>query len=305
MKAVRFDAYGDIDVLKVVEVADPSPGSGEVLVRVRAAGINPGEAAIRKGLLHERWPATFPSGQGSDFAGTVEAVGEGVDDVGPGNEVIGFTDERASQAELVVTAANQVAPRPAHVSWDVAGSLHVAGATAWAAVRAVGASAGDVVVVSGAAGGVGTIAIQLARNAGATVIALASSNHHEWLRAHGAIPVPYGDGVEDRIHQAADGRVDALIDTYGNGYVQLGIELGVEPERIDTIADFEAAARYGTKTDGNAAGSSAGVLEELAQLIVDGQLEVPIAATYPLEQVQEAYRELEHRHTLGKIVLHP
>jgi NADPH:quinone reductase-like Zn-dependent oxidoreductase len=305
MKAVRFDQYGGIDVLKVVEVPEPSPKVGEALVRVRAAGINPGEAVIRKGLLDDRWPATFPSGQGSDFAGVVETVGADVHAVKPGDEVIGFTDERSSQAQFVVTPQNQLASRPAQVSWDVAGSLHVAGATAWAAVRAVGVSPQDVVVVSGAAGGVGSIAIQLVRNAGARVIALASPNHHDWLRAHGAIPVAYGEGVADRIREAATGPVNALIDTYGSGYVQLGIELGIAPQRIDTIADWDAAARYGTKSDGNAAGSSAAVLEELAQAIVDGKLDVPIAATYPLDQVQDAYRELEERHTLGKIVLHP
>jgi NADPH:quinone reductase-like Zn-dependent oxidoreductase len=305
MKAVRFDEYGGIDVLKVVEVPDPSPREGEVLVRVRAAGINPGEAAIRKGLLHERWPATFPSGQGSDFAGIVEAAGAGAGEVKPGDEVIGFTDDRASQAELVVVPQTQLTARPTHVSWDMAGSLHVVGATAWAAVRAVGASPGDCIVVSGAAGGVGSVAIQLARNAGATVIGLASPNHHDWIRGHGATPVAYGDGVADRIREAASNPVDALIDTYGNGYVKLGIDLGVAPERIDTIIDWDAAERYGTKTDANAAGSGTAVLEELAQLIDRGELDIPIAATYPLEQVQEAYRELEERHTLGKIVLHP
>jgi NADPH:quinone reductase-like Zn-dependent oxidoreductase len=305
MKAVRFDEYGGIDVLKVVVVPDPSPTEGEVLVRVRAAGINPGEASIRKGLLHERWPATFPSGQGSDFAGVVEAVGAGGGEVEPGDEVIGFTDDRASQAELVVVPQNQLAVRPPDVSWDVAGSLHVVGATAWAAVRAVGASPGDCIVVSGAAGGVGSTAIQLARNAGANVIGLASSNHHDWIRTHGVTPVAYGDGVADRIREAASNPVDALIDTYGNGYVKLGIDLGIAPERIDTIIDWDAAERYGTKTDANAAGSSAAVLEELAQLIVGGELEIPIAATYALDQVQEAYRQLEERHTLGKIVLHP
>jgi NADPH:quinone reductase-like Zn-dependent oxidoreductase len=305
MKAVRFDEYGGIDVLKVVVVPDPSPAEGEVLVRVRAAGINPGEASIRKGLLHERWPATFPSGQGSDFAGIVEAVGARIEKVKPGDEVIGFTDDRASQAELVVVPQSQLAVRPPQVSWDMAGSLHVVGATAWAAVRAVGASRGDCIVVSGAAGGVGSIAIQLARNAGANVIGLASQNHHDWIRTHGATPVAYGDGVADRIREAASNPVDALIDTYGNGYVKLGIDLGIAPERIDTIIDWDAAERYGTKTDANAAGSSAAVLEELAQLIVGGELAIPIAATYPLEQVQEAFRQLEERHTLGKIVLHP
>jgi NADPH:quinone reductase-like Zn-dependent oxidoreductase len=137
------------------------------------------------------------------------------------------------------------------------------------------------------------------------VVALAGEPHHDWLRDHDAIPVTYGDGVAQRIRQAAHGRVDALIDTYGSGYVDLAIELGVAPDRIDTLIDYGAAARHGAKTDGSVAGASAAVLAELAQLIADGKLEIPIARTYPLEQVRDAYRELEQRHTLGKIVLRP
>jgi NADPH:quinone reductase-like Zn-dependent oxidoreductase len=305
MKAVRFNGYGDIDVLQVVEVPDPVPGIDEVLVRVRAAGINPGEASIRKGLLHDRWPATFPSGEGSDLAGVVEQVGDGVARWQATDEVLGFIDNRASHAELVLVEAENLTPRPEGVSWDAAGALPVAGATAWAAVRAVAPSAGDVVVVSGAAGGVGTIAVQLARNAGATVIGLASESHHGWLRDHGVVAVAYGDGAEERIRDAAGGKVDALVDTYGSGYVDMAIKLGVAPERIDTIIDWDAAARVGAKTDASAQGASATVLAELAALIADGKLEIPIARAYPLEQVQDAYRELEQRHTLGKIVLNP
>jgi NADPH:quinone reductase-like Zn-dependent oxidoreductase len=305
VRAVRFDDYGDVDVLYVAEVPDPVPAAGQALVRVKAAGINPGEAAIRRGAMRDLWPAEFPSGEGSDLAGVITGVGAGVEGFNPGDEVIGFTNSRSSHAELVVVDAENLARRPAAVPWDAAGALFVAGATAWAAVRAVGASSGDVIVISGAAGGVGTIAVQLALNAGATVIGLASETHHDWLREHGAIPVSYGDGVTERIREAADGRVDALIDTYGSGYVDLAIHLGVSPGRIDTIADFEAAARHGAKTDGSRAGASAAVLAELAQMIADGKLEIPIARTYPLEQVRDAYRELEQRHTLGKIVLHP
>jgi NADPH:quinone reductase-like Zn-dependent oxidoreductase len=305
MKAVRFESYGDIDVLNVVEVPDPVPGPGEVLVRVKAVGISPGEAMIRKGFLHDLWPATFPSGQGSDLAGVVEQTGEGVENWRSGDEVIGFSDNRNSQAQLVAVPAENLTVRPAAVPWDVAGVLFAAGSTGWAAVRAVGTSPGDVVVVSGAAGDVGTTAVQLARLAGATVIGLASESHHQWLRDHGAIPVTYGDGVAERIREAADGRVDAMIDTYGSGYVDLAIELGIPPERINTLIDYQAAGRVGAKTEGSAAGASAAVLAEVAQLIVDGKLEIPIANAYPLDQVRDAYRELEDRHTLGKIVLHP
>jgi NADPH:quinone reductase-like Zn-dependent oxidoreductase len=304
-KAVRFDGYGDVDVLRVVDVPDPVPGDGEVLVRVKAAGTNPGEATIRRGVLHDRWPATFPSGQGSDLAGVVERTGPDADGFKPGDEVIGFTHDRASQAELVAVPAEHLTRRPPAVPWEVAGALFVVGTTAWAAVRAVSLAPGDVVVVSGAAGGVGSLAVQLARLDGATVIGLASESHHDWLRAHGAIAIAYGDGVAERIREAAGGRVDAFIDTFGSGYVDLAIELGVAPERINTIIDWAAAERHGTRTDGNMVGASAEVLTELAQLVGEGKLEVPIARVYPLEQVRDAYRELEERHTLGKIVLRP
>jgi NADPH:quinone reductase-like Zn-dependent oxidoreductase len=303
--AVRFDDYGDVDVLRVVDVARPEPGPGQVLVRVRAAGINPGEANIRKGLLHARWPATFPSGEGSDLAGVVEKVGPGVGAWAPGDEVIGFTHDRASHAELVVVDADHLVARPPGVPWDVAGALFVVGTTAWAAVQAVDLHPGDVVVVSGAAGGVGTIAVQLAVAAGARVIGLAGEAHHDWLRDHGAVPVAYGDGVADRIRAAAGGPVDAFIDTFGDGYVDLALSLGVAPDRIDTIADWDAAQAHGTRTDGNMAGARPEVLDELAGLVAAGRLEVPIAATYPLTEVREAFTELERRHTLGKIVLVP
>jgi NADPH:quinone reductase-like Zn-dependent oxidoreductase len=304
-QAVRFNEYGGIDVLKVVDVDRPAPGAGEVLVRVRAAGINPGEAKIRNGAFAASFPSTFPSGQGSDLAGVVDEVGQGVTGFAVGDEVIGFTDNRASQAEFAVVEAAHLVRKPAGVSWEVAGSLFVVGTTAYAMVRAVSVSAGGTVVVSGAAGGVGSIAVQLARNAGATVIGLASEANHAWLASHGVIGVSYGDGVADRIQAAANGQVDAFLDTMGGGYVELAMGLGVRPERIDTIADFSAQKTYGVKAEGNSAGASADVLAELAGLVASGKLEVPIAGVYPLDQVRDAYRELEQGHTHGKIVLRP
>ena len=140
-------------------------------------------------MFADRWPATFPSGIGSDLAGIVEEVGPGVDGIAIDAEVIGYTEERASHAELVVVPADQLTPKPPHVSWDAAGALFVAGTTAYAAVRAVGASSGDTVVVSGAAGGVGSLAVQLAVLKGATVIGLARERNHQWLLEHGAVPV--------------------------------------------------------------------------------------------------------------------
>jgi NADPH:quinone reductase-like Zn-dependent oxidoreductase len=304
-RAVRFDDYGGIDVLNVVEVPRPEPAAGQLLVRVRAAGINPGEAKIREGMLHSRFPATFPSGEGSDLAGIVEQVGAGVTRFKPGDEVIGFTDTRSSHAEYALVEEDDAVPKPAAVPWDQAATLYVAGTTAVAMVRAVDPEAGDTVLVAGATGGVGVFAVQLARRRGATVIGIASERGHDWLRAHDVIPVAYGDGIEQRIREAAAGDIDALLDTYGPPYVELGLQLGIAPARIDTIADFAAVAQHGVKGDGNGAGGGAATLAELAGLIAAGELDVPIAASFPLAQVREAYTELAQGHPLGKIVLVP
>lgn len=304
-KAVRFTTYGGPEVLTIDDVPVPAPGPGEVLVRVRAAGINPGEIAIREGVFHDRWPATFPSGQGSDFAGVVEAVGEGVDAWAAGDEVLGFTHDRRSQAELVVAEADHLTAKPAGLSWEVAGSLFVTGTTAYAATRAVAVGPGQTVVVSAAAGGVGTLAVQLLVRTGARVIGLASEPNHGWLREHGVEPLTYGDGVADRIRAAAPDGVDAFADLFGAPYVDLALELGVPVDRINTIKDFPAVQAHGVRFEGNNDAASAEVLAELAALVASGELEAPVAATYPLDRVRDAYAELAERHTRGKIVLIP
>ena len=305
MRAVRFHEYGGIDVLRVEVVERPTPGPDQVLVEVRAAGIQPGEVSIRTGVLHDRWPARFPSGQGSDLAGVVVEVGSHVRGVALGDEVLGFTHHRASHAEYVVVDDVALTQRPAGLPWEVAGSLYVAGTTAYATVFAVEPMPGDTVVVSGAAGGVGSLAVQLARRRGATVIGLASERNHDWLRGRGVVPVEYGAGVAERVRAASGGKVDAFIDTFGDDYVELAVELGVRPERINTIKAWQAAARIGARTYGEGTAACAVVVGELARLAARGELEVPIAAVYPLEQVQDAFRELERRRTHGKIVLRP
>ena len=218
-RAVKFTQYGDIDVLAVVDVPRPVPAAGQVLVQMKAAGINPGEASIRKGLLEDVFPTTFPSGEGSDIAGVIDELGPGVDGYAVGDEVIGFTETRSSHADLVLLEVADLVRRPANVPWEVGGALYVAGTTAYATVAAVGVEAGDVVVVSGAAGGVGSVAVQLAAARGAKVIGLASAANHEWLAEHGIIPVAYGEGVAENIASAAGGKVDAFIDTFGADYI--------------------------------------------------------------------------------------
>lgn len=306
MNAVRFERYGGVEELHVLEVARPRATPGRAVVQVMAASINPGEAAIREGRLHERWPARFPEGEGSDFAGVVTEIGEDVTSVTVGAEVLGWTDERASHAEAVSVPADQLVTKPEPVAWEVAGSLYVAGVTAWATVRSVELEAGDTVAVSAAAGGVGSIAVQLARRAGAAVIGIAGPANSEWLASLGVTPVGHGEGLADRLEAAAAGSLDAFIDCFGGGYVELAAQLGVPATRIDTIVDREAAQRISAKTDGLAAVQDpAAVLSELAALVAAGELTVPIARTYPLTQVRDAYAELERRHTRGKIVLLP
>ncbi|HXR70691.1 NADP-dependent oxidoreductase [Actinocrinis sp.] len=303
-KAVRFDQYGDINVLNVVEVPQPEPGAGEVLVAVKAAGINPGEAKVREGAMHDRWPATFPSGQGSDLAGVVAKLGPGVTGFAVGDEVLGFTNLRASQAQFVIVQADELAPKPANVPWEVAGSLFVAGTTAFAAVRAVELKPGDTVAVSGAAGGVGSLVVQLARRAGAEVIGIAGPANHAWLASQGVKPVEYGTGLAERLRETA-GRIDAFIDTHGEGYVKLALDLGVDRDRVNTIIDFAAAAEYGVKAEGNGAAATIEVVAELADLVARGELEVPIAATFPLDEVRAAFELVEQGHAHGKVVLLP
>jgi NADPH:quinone reductase len=304
-RAVRFDRYGEREELYVADIDRPSPSAGEVLVEVRAAGINPGEIGIRSGALHERFPATFPSGEGSDLAGVVLEVGDGVSDFAVGDEVLGFSFQRSSHATHTVVPVDQLIHKPAELSWEVAGSLYVVGVTAYAAVRAVAPQPGETVAVSAAAGGVGSLVVQLLALRDVRVLGIASSGNAEWLRVHGVEPVEYGDGLAHRLQDAAPDGIDAFIDLFGPDYVQLAVDLGVSPERINTIISFEKAAEVGAKSEGSAEASTPAVLTEIADLVASGALDFDVAATYPLDRVVDAFAELEQRHTHGKIVLLP
>ena len=223
-----------------------------------------------------------------------------------GDEVFGYVDTRSSHAEFVVAPAAQVAAKPPRVGWEAAGGLGVVGRTATAAVRALGASGNEVVAVSAAAGGVGVLAVQLLVREGVSVLAIAGPSNDIWLSEHGAVPVNHGPDLARRLVAVSpSGRIDAFLDLFGPPYVELAIqELGVTPARVNTIIDFAGAARLGAKTEGSA---NAGIadLSALAALIDQGALEFPIAKAYPLSDVRGAFRDLEGRHTRGKIVLVP
>jgi NADPH2:quinone reductase len=303
-RAVRFDTYGGRDVLYIADLPMPRAEKGQVVVEVKAAGINPGETAIRSGALQARFPATFPSGEGSDLAGIVAALGDEVTDFAVGDAVLGYSWNRSSHATHVAVPTSQLIRKPPELSWEVAGCLYVVGCTAYAAVRAVGVKEGDTVAVSAAAGGVGTLVVQLLALRGARILAIASASNADWLRSHGAVPVDYGDELAEHLTAEAP-KIDAFIDLFGAEYVELAIELGIPRDRIETIAAFEKAQELGVKAEGSVTASNPEVLTEMAELVASGAIEVPIAATYPLDRVADAFEELELRHTRGKIVLIP
>ena len=302
-RAVQLDAYGGIDQLKIVDVPKPEAGPDQVVVRVVAAGTNPGEISIREGYLKDRFPRDFPFGQGTDFSGRVDSTGANVTGFVPGEKVFGWTEQRAAQADFVATEASQLVAKPAPLDWYRAGSLFVVATTAVSAVRAVALQPGDVVAISGAAGGVGSLAVQLARRTGARVLGIASAESAEFLRTAGVEPVAYGEGLEERLRALAPKGVDAFIDLFGGGYVEFAVTLGVAPERINTIIDFAAVEKYGVKAHGSAEAASRETLASVANLIAWGELVMPLTAIYPFAMLHDAYAELARRKSRGKIVL--
>lgn len=304
IRAVQFHGFGDIGVLRVEDVPDPVAAPGEVAVRVRAAGVNPGEAAIRSGAMREQFPSTFPSGQGTELSGIVDSLGPDVGDWSVGDAVIGFSDTRNAQAERAVLPTGNLLTKPDGLEWGVAATAPIAGATAMSMIEAVGLVAGETVVIAGGAGGVGYVAVQLAVRAGATVIATAGTGDQEALRAVGAEPVVYGEGTYTRVRERSPRGVDAFLDTHGDGQADLAIRLGVAPERVDSIIDFEAGRRLGIMNKGMyELPNLRSKLIGFVALVAAGDVRLPISARFPLDGVQDAYRALERPHGLGKIVL--
>jgi NADPH:quinone reductase-like Zn-dependent oxidoreductase len=294
-RAVRYSEHGGVEVLQVVEVEEPQASTGQVRVAVKAAGLNPYDAKARRALYGER---KLPSGQGAEFAGVVDQVGEDVTTVSVGDEVLGWTSF-AAQAEYVVVKADRVAPKPSELDWPAAGGIGLVGNTALRSTRSLDLGPADTVLVSAAAGGVGLLAVQLARATGATVVATASSANHDFLRSLGAIPVAYGEGQLERLREASPRGYTAMLDNHGRDSVLLGLELGIRPERVNSIADSD---ELGIQTVGGG-GKTAEELAWLAQSVASGELQFPILETFPMDQVQDAYRLLETGHGLGKIVL--
>ena len=295
MKAVRYDRFSGIDGLYLAELPEPVPGPGEVIVRVEAGALNPGALPALHGSSYT---------PGRDLAGDVVAVGTDVHSFTVGDAVLGRLLSWDAHAQLVAIPAAQLASKPHDLPWDVAGSLSTTPMAGLGAIRAVEPRPGETIVISGASGGVGFTAAQLALRAGATVIGLTSAAHFDLLRHHGIQPVRYGDGEQERIRAATE-RVDAFIDAVGGGYIDLALNLGVPTDRIDTVVNYRGAKEKGVKTLGTTDAGGTPALAELAVLAASGNLTIPIAGTYPLTAVQDAYRALADRKIHGRIVLHP
>lgn len=311
--AIVATAFGGPEVLSAVDVDAPAPGPGEVTVRVRAAALNP--------IDHKRYsgafgvdPAQLPMRLGNEAAGVVTAVGPGAEGpAGPiavGDEVVAYPAPGALAEEITV-AASGVVPKPAGVSWEVAGSVLAVGATAVHTLEVARVGAGDTVVVHGASGGVGSIVTQLAVARGATVIATASEGHHATLRDHGAVPIAYGDGLLDRIRAAAPSGVDAAIDTVGTDEaVDSSLELVADRGRIVSIVAF-GRADDGIRLLGGGPGADPGTdiranaWRTLLPAVADGSLQVVVARSFPLAEAADAIRLVETGHAGGKVVLLP
>jgi NADPH:quinone reductase-like Zn-dependent oxidoreductase len=306
MRAVRFSEYGEpAEVLRVEQVEDPEPGAGEVVISVRAAGINPIDWKIVHGMTAGGTPLAESRGLGFDVAGVVERVGPDVGGFVTGDEVLGaptspaYADRALSRPELLVR-------RPAGVPWEVAGGLGVVVGTAFATLARLAVKEGETLLVVGASGGVGSLATQLAIARGVRVIGTANPSKLEQVRALGATPVAYGEGLAERLREAAPDGVDAALDTSGHGELGAAVELAGGPERVLAIASSAGAAEQGVEFHAGGGGElTIAALEEVLPLIEAGTISFPIAGTYDLGQVAAALQESEHGHPTGKLVVVP
>ena len=306
MKAIALNAYGGPDVLAEVELPTPKIGPDFVLVRTKAAGVNPVDWKIREGRLDGAHPSHFPLVPGWDVAGVVEAVGPAVTEFSVGDNVIGYVRRDHIQfgtyAELVSAPERTLALKPADLDWAEAAALPLAGLTAYQALKAGHVGPDDTVLVHAAAGGVGHLAVQLARILGAArVIGTASERNHDFLRELGAEPVAYGDGLADRLRALAPEGVDAALDTVGGDVLALSARVVGKPERVVSIVDAK-----GVKERGGAyvfVKPHAADLAALAGFVADGRLTVHVERTFPLAEAADAHRLIEAGHVRGKVVL--
>ncbi|MGK5628988.1 NADP-dependent oxidoreductase [Streptomyces sp. URMC 123] len=300
-QAIRFSAYGDADVLRLVEVPLPEPAEGQVRVAVRAVGVNPLDWKIRRGYFAEGEPLGAPAGTGIELAGVVDAVGPGVTAWRPGQPVFGRSATRGAAATHDLAAVDELLEKPEWLSFEQAAALPVAVETAYRTLRELGLREGQTLLVHAAAGAVGLTAVQLARAWGATVIGTAGERNHAFLREIGAMPVTYGDGLVERVRAVAPQGVDLALDASGRGALPASLELAGGPEKVLTIAD-PAAADHGVRFSA-VPGPTGEALREVLPLIGSDRVRMPIERTFPLDRAADAHRLSEEGHLQGKIVL--
>ena len=302
MHAHVLTRFGGPESLELADLPAPEAGAGQVRVRIAAIGINPIEYKIRNGWLQEVVPTVFPAVLGSEIAGTIDQVGDGVEGFAVGDRVTGFADG-GSYAAFTVTRAVTVTPIPDGLGFEQAATIPVGAETALRTVPPLGVRSGDTVVVNGAAGAVGSAAVQLLVRDGVRVVGTASGHNHDYVRALGATPVAYGDGVLDRIRAAAPQGVDAALDAGGHGFAAAAIELVGDPSRIVTTVDFEAAALGVVIAPGDLAGITAAPLGPVVALAADGGYATEISRTFPFAELPAALALSETGHVRGKIVV--
>lgn len=298
MKAVQYDEFGDPEVLHVAEVEEPHAGAGQIRVAVKGASVNPIDWKKRTGMMGGDLP-TIP---GSDVAGVVDEVGEGVTDVDLGDEVFGNAVGGGSAEHALM---NHYAAKPGSLSWEEAAGMPVAVETAVRTLDLLGVQDGQTVLVNGAAGGVGSAALQFARARGARVIGTASESNHDFLRELGAEPTTYGEGLVERVRELAPEGVDRALDTAGKGALPDLIELTGSPDNVVTIADFAGAPEHGVRITTGSDGRSWQALAQAARLYEEGRLSLPVERTFPFSQAAEAHRVSQDGHVRGKLVLIP
>ena len=300
MKAIQYQQFGGPEVLEVVELPDPHPAPGQIRVAVRAAGVNPIDWKLRRGMRGGDLPQTT----GGEVAGVVDELGDGVADVAIGDEVFGFAAGGGGAAELALSA--DYSPIPPSLDFAGAAGLPVAVETAVRTLDLVGVGAGSTVVINGAAGAVGSSAVQIAVDRGARVIGTASPGNHDYLRSLGAEPTTYGDGPAERLRALAPGGVDAAVDAAGGGALPALVELAGGREHVVTIADYAGAETAGVRFSGGAdPGTERALhaLKNIGELIEAGRFSLRVAQTFPLDQIAEAHRLSETGHVRGKLVL--
>ncbi|HEY8613181.1 MAG TPA: NADP-dependent oxidoreductase [Roseomonas sp.] len=303
MRAMIFERYGEPEILRLADLPRPKVGPGEILIRIRSASVNPVDWKIMAGGLDGIMQAFFPAVPGWDVAGSVEAAGFDTPEFKPGDEVMAYARKSmihdGSFAEFISVSAQAAARKPAGLDWDQAAGLPLAGLTAYQLLTRLGLKQGEVALIHAAAGGVGILAVQIARALGARVIGTASEKNHDFLRSFGAEPVSYGEGLVERIRRIAPGGADVAADFVGGVHDVTQAVLN-RSGRHGSIVDSSVAASGGLYAWVRPSGQD---LQVLAGLVEEGRLSIPVAEAFSLEEAAAALRLSMSGHVRGKIAV--